>query len=82
VQQQAAACERDGGAVPPRLSGDGDDEQRLVVGEAAARERLRVAARLLAQPPAVLGGAVELEQEVQRPPPRPSFGPPVNRCLG
>ena len=65
--RDAAARERGGDAVATRPGGDGEDEQRLVVDERAPRECLRVAARLLAQPLVVLGPAVELEQEAQRP---------------
>lgn len=65
-RRNAAARERGGDAVATRPGGDGEDEQRLVVDELAPRERLRIAARLLAQPLVILGGAVELEQEVGR----------------
>jgi len=68
ADRQAAAGERGGGVVAPRQGRDGDEQQRLLVGEDAARERLLVAARFLAQPAVVLGRAVELEQEADRPP--------------
>src|SRR4051794_32086419 len=66
-ERQAAAGERGGGVVAPRTAGDGDQEQRLLVGEQALWECFLVAARLLAQPAVVFGGAVELEQEADRP---------------
>jgi hypothetical protein len=64
--RERCACERAREVVAARLRRDCDDDERVVVGERAARERLCVAAQFLPQPFVVFACAVELEQEAGR----------------